>query len=931
MFRLSSSFALFVLIITLTVATQQASGVSAAATTTASTSSSKTNSNNGGDLITPKQATKLPGLGTTTDEIPNEADSDIILAPRTLANKLKTTGPDSMDAVMSAGGVNRGVRSGRIAVKFKDELLVRCNVGVTGNVLTCASTRAAIAAGNGATAYQNNPIASAIALVDRFGGSVQPAINKTTQQLAALEKKAAAKSRKVQPDLAGYMYVTVEPSALTSAAEAFNELDCVEFAQVDYLPIPAQQGCPDKDLSLQKGIASEGADIGINCQTVTDALGTTIPCNPPGPIFVINGSAASLTGGLGAISCHRPSRWAGYGSSFPYTTTNCTTYTEPSVFPTARWDCSPNCNNASFCENPPTGFTSHPTCQYGCSDNACADYLGTTLGFADCIDQAKTTGWDSTCATLANIYCPTIINEPTPYNNISFSAGMLQVDLASQKCYGVSYTGPSTYAFDDAEVYDACFTLRGPALPTSTGTTGILRYTDIGNGDGIRPWGFTGGQSLFGYCFLKQILPTPANATSFATGVPCSGVRLNITAVSSQFLQGGQLLNLLDPTDASNASYAEFDNAFKSLPYTFSHDCFNATESNIPGCYTTPCCVYVCVNDSSCCSNGWDAACVNAARSNTTLCQSGALTATATAAWTVPPPPPGVPDFNPVPVETSSTPFRARNLGLFRTKLPNVLTTAEYNSQIQLIARGSLTNATVLKVDLSYTIKTVGTTNWTTFGASSNTVGVVFTSIRNGTLADGTGVATANAVPGISPVSNTYAQAPPVPTTAGSFVVGQCYRITTLGNTTWTTIGATTNTVGTLFIATGIGSGTGTATTTSIPLPMNDSYAFINNGFAGGGIDVAGMEAFTTGIGVDSTCILGSLTQVGVIDYSAIVDHIDLLGQVSVEPGQTIVIPATGTSTLINPNHGTAVLGVLVAADNGFGITGLLNLCKVAI
>ena len=318
MFRLSSSFALFVLIITLTVATQQASGVSAAATTTASTSNTKTSSNNGGDLITTKQATKLPGLGTTNNEIPNEVDSDIILEPRQLANKFKTTGPDSMDAVMSAGGVNRGVRSGRIAVKFKDELLVRCSAGVTGNVLTCASTRAAIAAGNGATAYQNNPIASAVALVDRVSGSVQPAINKTTEQLVALEKKAAAKSRKVQPDLAGYMYVTVEPSALTSAAEALNELDCVEFAQVDYLPIPAQQGCPDRDLSLQKGIASEGADIGLDCQTVTDALGTTIPCRPPGPIFVIATLANSLTGGLGAISCHRPSRWAGYGVTNSY-------------------------------------------------------------------------------------------------------------------------------------------------------------------------------------------------------------------------------------------------------------------------------------------------------------------------------------------------------------------------------------------------------------------------------------------------------------------------------------------------------------------------------------------------------------------------------------------------------------------------------------
>ena len=48
-------------------------------------------------------------------------------------------------------------------------------------------------------------------------------------------------------------------------------------------------------------------------------------------------------------------------------------------------------------------------------------------------------------------------------------------------------------------------------------------------------------------------------------------------------------------------------------------------------------------------------------------------------------------------------------------------------------------------------------------------------------------------------------------TNAGSFVVGQTYLITSIGTTDFTTIGAATNTVGTHFIATGVGSGTGTA------------------------------------------------------------------------------------------------------------------------
>jgi hypothetical protein len=47
--------------------------------------------------------------------------------------------------------------------------------------------------------------------------------------------------------------------------------------------------------------------------------------------------------------------------------------------------------------------------------------------------------------------------------------------------------------------------------------------------------------------------------------------------------------------------------------------------------------------------------------------------------------------------------------------------------------------------------------------------------------------------------------------TAGSFVVGSVYTILTLGTTSFTAIGASANTVGITFVATGVGSGTGTA------------------------------------------------------------------------------------------------------------------------
>jgi hypothetical protein len=47
--------------------------------------------------------------------------------------------------------------------------------------------------------------------------------------------------------------------------------------------------------------------------------------------------------------------------------------------------------------------------------------------------------------------------------------------------------------------------------------------------------------------------------------------------------------------------------------------------------------------------------------------------------------------------------------------------------------------------------------------------------------------------------------------TAGSFVVGQIYKILTVGTTNFTLIGASSNNVGTEFTATGVGTGTGTA------------------------------------------------------------------------------------------------------------------------
>ena len=95
----------------------------------------------------------------------------------------------------------------------------------------------------------------------------------------------------------------------------------------------------------------------------------------------------------------------------------------------------------------------------------------------------------------------------------------------------------------------------------------------------------------------------------------------------------------------------------------------------------------------------------------------------------------------------------------------------------------------------SYTIVSVGTTNFTLIGASSNTIGTNFVASDVGT---GTGIAALY-------LGNTVVKQ------AGSFDKGNTYTIVSVGNTDFTLIGASSNTIGTVFIATDAGTGSGTA------------------------------------------------------------------------------------------------------------------------
>jgi hypothetical protein len=114
--------------------------------------------------------------------------------------------------------------------------------------------------------------------------------------------------------------------------------------------------------------------------------------------------------------------------------------------------------------------------------------------------------------------------------------------------------------------------------------------------------------------------------------------------------------------------------------------------------------------------------------------------------------------------------------------------------------------------------------------------------------------------------------------TAGAFVVGRSYVITTLGNTVFTFIGAANNLVGEYFVATGVGSGTGTATPIATHLVAVSSSTTVNaystNGgstWTAGGALPGGMSGIAVGVaygnvsGAARWVVLGST---GVTAYS---------------------------------------------------------------
>ena len=101
------------------------------------------------------------------------------------------------------------------------------------------------------------------------------------------------------------------------------------------------------------------------------------------------------------------------------------------------------------------------------------------------------------------------------------------------------------------------------------------------------------------------------------------------------------------------------------------------------------------------------------------------------------------------------------------------------------------------------------------------------------------------------------------------------------------------------------------------------TLAAINSGYRGGGLDLQGYEALLAQLNINPAQEgRGQGVEVAVIEHSAYVNHEDLINVVVPEPNQTQVLVV---SPPLDPNHGTAVLGVIGAERNNIGVTGIAD------
>ena len=287
----------------------------------------------------------------------------------------------------------------------------------------------------------------------------------------------------------------------------------------------------------------------------------------------------------------------------------------------------------------------------------------------------------------------------------------------------------------------------------------------------------------------------------------------------------------------------------------------------------------------------------------------------------------------------------------------NILLNAGYfvaSQTYEITSLGTEVPASGIVAGQTYKITFLGNTNFIALGASSNEVGVVFTATADGTEETGTGqtlenptdfaaisttpTTTENKVgqifvatgvgTGTGTATQISYQASTIidgnialinaTVTAGSFVSGVTYTITSTGTTNFTLIGALDSNPGTVFTATGPGTGTGTANET-----INFSKSITTNYYGD-----------TLVVGAPDKDYSGSIANWGsAYAYSRAVQNIEVQSTLSpsfalawtpVTVSRTVsATNATGNLITLNSVSGIAVNDPIIFSGSGLTGTGI--------
>jgi hypothetical protein len=205
---------------------------------------------------------------------------------------------------------------------------------------------------------------------------------------------------------------------------------------------------------------------------------------------------------------------------------------------------------------------------------------------------------------------------------------------------------------------------------------------------------------------------------------------------------------------------------------------------------------------------------------------------------------------------TSAATFTVVRKGIKYSAVKIVSAGAGYTRLDTLTLAGTSLGGASTANDITITITAVNSTTGAiqAFEYAGVGVGGKFAAVASGsrnvnTSTNGTSwTANTTALPSTSNWSALAAGKLTVVETAGTFVTGRAYVITSLGNTVFTSIGSAANLVGTYFVATGAGSGTGTATPIANHLVAVSSSTTVNAYSTDGGVTWTAGGALPGGI-----------------------------------------------------------------------------------